>query len=36
MSAIREKLLELIPEFEEIKDIELKEKCLNTWELTIE
>ena len=33
---MREKLLELIPEFDLIQDADLREKCLKTWEAAME
>jgi putative nucleotidyltransferase with HDIG domain len=33
---MRERLLELIPEFNLIEDIDLREKCLKTWEAAME
>jgi len=33
---MRERLLELIPEFDLIQDADLREKCLNTWEAAME
>jgi putative nucleotidyltransferase with HDIG domain len=33
---MRERLLELIPEFDLIQDVFLKEKCLKTWEAALE
>ncbi len=33
---MRERLLELIPEFDLIKNAELREKCLGTWEAAME
>ena len=33
---MRERLLELIPEFDLIQDVELREKCLKTWEAAME
>jgi putative nucleotidyltransferase with HDIG domain len=33
---MRERLLELIPEFNLIRDAELREKCLKTWEAAME
>ena len=36
MSDINEKLIELIPEFNMIEEMELKGKCLATWKMAIE
>ena len=33
---MRERLLELIPEFDLIEDDELREKCIETWEAAME
>lgn len=33
---MRERLTELVPEFDLIKDAELREKCLQTWEVALE
>jgi putative nucleotidyltransferase with HDIG domain len=33
---MRERLTELVPEFDLIKDTELREKCLRTWEVALE
>jgi putative nucleotidyltransferase with HDIG domain len=33
---MRERLLELVPEFDLIQDAELREKCLETWEAALE
>ena len=33
---MRERLLELMPEFNLIKDAALREKCLKTWEAAME
>jgi len=33
---MRERLLELIPEFDLIQDADLREKCLKTWEVAME
>jgi len=33
---MRERLLELIPEFDLIQDADLREKCLKTWEAALE